>query len=80
MLGPSRQVGFDTASPITIFWTLFYVGIFYWFYSTIKRIERTLEDIKKQLEKVAQGGTRQDVEKPRWIVARCGPESHPVML
>lgn len=57
MLGPSRQVGFDTTSLITIFWVLIYVGIFYWFYSSMKRIERTLEDIKKQLEGKTKGGT-----------------------
>ena len=47
----SRQViGFDVTSLITLFWILFYFLVFYWFYSILKRMEKTLLEIKKLLE------------------------------
>jgi hypothetical protein len=51
MAGPSRQTpAVDIASLFSIIWFLIALGIFYWFYSTMKRIEQTLEEIKKLLE------------------------------
>lgn len=51
MIRLSRQtIGFDTTSLVTIVYLLFYFLIFYWFYSILKRIEKTLSDIKKILE------------------------------
>jgi hypothetical protein len=51
MIRLSRQtIGFDPTSLITIFYLLFYFLIFYWFYSILKRMEKTLTDIKKLLE------------------------------
>lgn len=49
---PSRQavVGFDVSSLITLLWLVFYFAVFYWFYSIMKRMERTLQEIKKALE------------------------------
>lgn len=49
----SRQVAFDTTSLISIIWFLIIVGVVYWFYKTMKRIEQTLLDIKKLLESKA---------------------------
>ena len=47
----SRQViGFDVTSLFSFFWILFYFLVFYWFYSILKRMEKTLLDIKKLLE------------------------------
>ena len=47
----SRQViGSDVTSLITLFWILFYFLVFYWFYSILKRMEKTLLEIKKLLE------------------------------
>ena len=57
MVTPSRQVAFDTSSIISIVWFLIIVGVLCWFYNTMKRIGRTLEDIKKLLEGKTQGGT-----------------------
>ena len=37
-------------SLITLFWTLFYVLIFYWFYRILNRMEKTLLEIKQLLE------------------------------
>ncbi|HEV2226640.1 MAG TPA: hypothetical protein VGR56_07545 [Nitrososphaerales archaeon] len=50
MLRLSRQIAFDTTSLITVVYLLIYFLIFYWFYSALKRIEKTLTDIKKLLE------------------------------
>ena len=51
MAGLSRQVvAFDVNSLITLFWALFYVLIFYWFYRILKRMEKTLLEIKQLLE------------------------------
>jgi hypothetical protein len=52
MAGFSRQiVGSDVTSLITLVWILFYFLVFYWFYSILKRMEKTLLGIKKLLEK-----------------------------
>lgn len=54
MIRPSRQtIVFDYASLITLVYLLFYFLIFYWFYSILKRMEKTLTDIKKLLESKA---------------------------
>ncbi len=51
MLGLSRQVPYmDASSLISLMWFLVIVSVFYWFYRTMKRIEDTLQDIKKALE------------------------------
>ncbi len=51
MVDSTRQtVGFDITSLISVFWILFYVLVFYWFYSILRRMERTLQEIKKALE------------------------------
>ena len=51
MLSSSRQVPMlDITSLISVIWFLIIVGVVYWFYKTIKRIEQTLLDIKRLLE------------------------------
>jgi len=51
MAGFTRQtVDFDVTSLISIFWFLVYILIFYWFYSILRRMEKSLEEIKKLLE------------------------------
>jgi len=52
---PSRQfIGFDFSSIISIIWFLIIVGLFMWFYNAMKRMQRTLEDIKEQLQSKSQ--------------------------
>jgi len=54
MSNSSRQVpSIDTASLISIIWFLVVIGVFYWFYRTMKRIEQTLSEIKKAIESKA---------------------------
>jgi F0F1-type ATP synthase membrane subunit b/b' len=51
MAGFSRQtISVDVTSLITILWVLFSFVVFYWFYSILKRMEKTLLEIKKLLE------------------------------
>ena len=51
MAGISRQtIGVDTNTIFLVFWFIIVVVVLYWFYSTLKRIEKTLLDIKKLLE------------------------------
>jgi len=51
---PSRQVpALELNSLISLIWFLILVGVVYWFYRTMKRIEQTLLDIKKLLESKA---------------------------
>jgi hypothetical protein len=51
MAGISRQaIGIDTNTIFLLFWFLVSVGILYWLYSTLKRIEKTLLEIKRILE------------------------------
>ena len=50
MLRQSGQFAFDPTSLISLVYLIIYFLIFYWFYSTLKRIEKTLTDIKKLLE------------------------------
>jgi len=51
MAGFSRQVvSVDVTSLIILIWILFSFLVFYWFYSILKRIEKTLQEIKKLLE------------------------------
>jgi len=51
MAGISRQaIGVDTNTIFLLFWFIIGVVVLYWFYSTLKRIEKTLLDIKKLLE------------------------------
>ena len=51
MVGSTRQtVGLDISSLISVFWILFYALVFYWFYSHLRRMEKTLQEIKKALE------------------------------
>jgi ABC-type multidrug transport system permease subunit len=50
----SRQVPINVLnSLISLIWFLIIVGVVYWFYKTMKRIEQTLLDIKKLLESKA---------------------------
>jgi hypothetical protein len=53
----SRQVAFDTTSLISIIWFLIIIGVGYWFYKTVKRIEQSLAEIKKLLESKASTAT-----------------------
>ena len=54
MVEVARQtVVFDVASLITLSWILFYFLVFYWFYRILKRMEKTLLEIKKLLESKA---------------------------
>jgi hypothetical protein len=47
----SRQVPIIALnSLISLIWFLIIVGVVYWFYKTMRRIEQTLLDIKKLLE------------------------------
>ncbi len=51
MSGLSRQVtNFDWSTFIAIVWFLVFIGVVYWLYRTMKRIEQTLSEIKKSLE------------------------------
>jgi len=51
MAGISRQVPIIDANTILLlFWFLIIVGVLYWLYSTLRRIEKTLVEIKKLLE------------------------------
>lgn len=54
MPGPSRQVAYDVASLITVVVSIIefviIATIVYWFYSTMKKILKTLEDIKELLQ------------------------------
>jgi len=51
MAGITRQaLGVDTNTIFLLFWFLVIVGVLYWLYSTLKRIEKTLLEIKKLLE------------------------------
>ncbi|HXW95843.1 MAG TPA: hypothetical protein VEJ19_09080 [Nitrososphaerales archaeon] len=51
MAGISRQaIAIDTNTIFLLFWFLIIVGALYWLYSTSKRIEKTLVEIKKLLE------------------------------
>jgi len=51
MAGISRQaIAIDTNTIFLLFWFLIIIGVLYWFYSTLKRIEKTLLDIKRLLE------------------------------
>jgi len=54
VVGISRQVPAADANTIfLLLWFLVFVGVLYWFYSTLKRIEKTLVEIKKLLESKA---------------------------
>ena len=65
MAGLSRQVvAFDVNSLITLFWALFYVLIFYWFYRILKRMEKTLLEIKQLLEGKDEPRTVNGEKKP----------------
>ena len=51
MSGLSRQTTvIDWGTLITLLWFLIIIGVVYWFYKTMKRIEQTLSEIKKSLE------------------------------
>ena len=51
MAGISRQaLGIDTNTIFLLFWFLIIVGVHYLLYSTLKRIEKTLVEVKKTLE------------------------------
>jgi Na+/H+ antiporter NhaD/arsenite permease-like protein len=57
MPGLSRQTPyFDVTSLtalISVIWFIIIIGVLYWFYRTMKRIEQALQDIKKLLENKA---------------------------
>ena len=47
----SRQTAnLDAASLFYLLGIVLYLLVFYWFYSILKRIEKTLQEIKKLLE------------------------------
>jgi hypothetical protein len=49
--GLTRQaVSSDAASLVYLFFFLIYFLVFYWFYSILKRMEKTLVGIKQLLE------------------------------
>ncbi len=48
-----QQPGFDTTSIISLVWFLIIVVGFYWFYTTIRRMERTLKEILEEIKKKA---------------------------
>ena len=51
MAGISRQtIAVDANTMFLLFWFFILVGVLYWFYSVLKRIEKTLLEIKKLLE------------------------------
>ena len=51
MAGLTRQaVSSDAASLVYLFFFLIYFLVFYWFYSILKRMEKTLVEIKQLLE------------------------------
>lgn len=50
LTGLSRQIGSDLTSLISLVYLVIYFVIFYWFYSTMRRMEKTLLEIKKLLE------------------------------
>lgn len=55
MAGLSRQFASDSFSQlVTIIWFLIAVFVVYWFYRALRRIEKTLSDIKKLLEGKSQ--------------------------
>jgi len=55
MAGISRQVPATDANTIfLLIWFLVFVGVLYWFFSTLKRIEKTLLEIKRLLESKIQ--------------------------
>jgi hypothetical protein len=54
MSGPSRQVPDVDVNTLnlllSVIWFIIVLGLVFWFYAAIKRIERALEDIKRELE------------------------------
>ncbi len=52
MIGSTRQMLAPDAitTLVTVFWILFYVLVLYWFYRIFRRMEKTLQEIKKALE------------------------------
>jgi len=51
MGGTSRQaIAIDTNTIFLLFWFFILVGVLYWLYATLKRIETTLLEIRKLLE------------------------------
>ena len=47
----SRQtIAVDANTMFLLFWFFILVGVLYWLYSTLKRIEKTLVEIRKLLE------------------------------
>ncbi len=54
MTGITRQtIGVDTNSLFFLLWFVVLVGALYWLYSALKRIEKTLLEIKRLLESKA---------------------------
>jgi len=45
-----QEATFDAASLFYLFGIVLYLLVFYWFYSILKRMEKTLQEIKKLLE------------------------------
>jgi len=51
MANLSRQVASsDVASLVYVLFIALFFLVFYWFYSVLKRIEKTLQEIKRLLE------------------------------
>ena len=51
MAGIARQLSSDTISTlVSAIWFLIIIGVVFWFYSALRRIEKTLVEIKKLLE------------------------------
>jgi uncharacterized protein YoxC len=57
MLRLSRQIiAVDLNSLFSLVWFVIVLWILLWFYNTLKRIEKSLEEIKKQMGVTAQSG------------------------
>ncbi|MDE1852555.1 MAG: hypothetical protein KGI38_02275 [Thaumarchaeota archaeon] len=63
MPGPSRQAVFDASSLITIFWIIIYAAILFWFYNALKKIQKSLEDIKELLKGGKAPGDRSEGQR-----------------
>lgn len=51
MRTPSRQaLGVNVSDLVTLIWIILFLGILVWFSNILRRIEKTLNEIKEQLE------------------------------
>jgi len=45
----SLQLGFDFNSLLNLIWFVIVILVLYWLFTTLRRIERTLQEVKKKL-------------------------------